>query len=107
MSEKSIEAPAWALERLTQLRQVEEVLGNIPKSKDWKSDYLENVQKKVAVDQSHPISEETAEHLFQKIVKALSAEKYSVNEITEIINNKMRYPDGLPYCDLTDVEECL
>ena len=91
--------PSWAHEQIEYLKQVEIHLGNIPKTSNWESQHISDVSKKLFEQECSTITEETSEFLFAKIVKGLFAEKYVPSDIADMINDRIRYKGGPPYCD--------
>ena len=61
---------------LSQLRQVEIILGNVPKAIEWQSDLLKDVNKKIFAEQAGPISDEHSELLFSRVARGLVKEAF-------------------------------
>ena len=99
--------PDWAVTMIDQLRQIEIILGNVPKAIEWKSSLLKNVNKKVFAENEGPISEYHAELMFTKIVKGLVEEQFSISEISTFINVRIGYKGGPKYCNENEVSRAL
>ena len=98
--------PKWAIEMIEHLRQMEILLGNLPKEKEWSSQMVDNVFQRSFAVQGQTLSEETAQIVFAKIVKGLHQEGYSTDAITTWLNERLSH-GRLKYCDRSEVEECL
>ncbi len=99
-------ADATITEWITQLRDVEIALGNIPKPNAWDSRLLEKFAQ-ASLDGTRPISDSVADHLFLKISFALKKQGHSTSEIAAMINAVVFYKGGPSYCDASEVEDAL
>ena len=96
--------PSWAHEQIVYLMQVEIFLGNIPKEKNWDSNLVSSISKKLFSQESASINENTSEFLFKRIVKGLKKDNFTAFDIATMINNRISYKGGPPYCDEEHVE---
>jgi len=99
--------PDWAVSTIDQLRQVEIILGNVPKAIEWQSSLLKDVNKKIFVEREGPITEAHSELLFRKIARGLNQEGFSTTDICMFINARIGYVGGPMYCDETEVIDSL
>ena len=99
--------PDWAVTIIDQLRQVEIILGNVPKAIEWQSSMLKDVNKKIFAEQAGPISEEHAELLFGRVARGLVKEGFSKEDICTFINARIGYKGGPKYCDESEVQDAL
>ena len=98
--------PSWIWDLLLQLRRVEEELGHLPPSKEaWRSQDLQKMQRQM--EEWGPSREEHSQILFSRLAKALASQGFSPQESVDLINEKMSYPKGPPYCDLSELKACL
>lgn len=99
--------PDWAITLIDQLRQVEIILGNIPKAIEWQSSMLKDVNKRIDAEQSGPITEEHSELLFGRITRGLIKEGFSATDIATFINARIGYKGGPKYCSEVEINETL
>ena len=99
--------PDWAITVIDQLRQVEIILGNVPKAIEWQSDLLKDVNKKIFAEQAGPISDEHSELLFSRVARGLVKEGFSPDEISVFINARIGYKGGPQYCNADEVKDAL
>ena len=99
--------PDWAQVMIDQLLQVEIFLGNIPKSLEWSSERIEQVQRKLYSDEKGTMTDEVAEILFQRICKGLKVDNFSDLEIADFVNSRVAYKGGPKYCNESDIKEAL
>lgn len=102
-----IQCPDWSKVMIDQLLQVEIFLGNIPKSLEWSSERLEQVQRKLYSEEKGTITEEVAEILFRRIAKGLKSEGFSEVDIAQFINDRVGFKGGPKYCNAVDISEAL
>ena len=100
--------PEWAAEMIDQLRQVEILLGNLPKvGATWQSDFAAKLIQRSVLATDEVFDEAKADLVFNRIVNKLSDEDYTVTEIVGFINLRLAYEQGPPYCDADEVIEAL
>jgi hypothetical protein len=99
--------PDWAITIIDQLRQVEIILGNVPKAIEWQSSLLKNVNKKILAEHAGPISEELSEMLFSRVARGLVKEGFSPDDIAMFINARIGYKGGPNYCSSEEVKDAL
>ena len=95
--------PEWAQVMIDQLLQVEIFLGNIPKVLEWSSERVDAIQRKVYADEKGAITEEVSELLFSRIVKGLTMEGFSPDQIIQYVNLRIGYKGGPKYCGSDDL----
>lgn len=99
--------PPWASELISQLKDIEIRLGNIPKNLSWKSEHLKDISRRGFSSDDLVADEEQTERLYKKIVKSLSQDGYSSEDISNFINNRIGYKGGPAYTSPQEVElEC-
>ncbi len=99
--------PAFAAKMIDQLREVEIILGNIPKALDWRSEHVEAVEKSVFGEDESVFSEYHTEVIFSNIVNKLSGEGFEAEDIMGFINRRIGYKGGPKYCNLDEVREAV
>lgn len=97
--------PKWAEDAIDQLRQVEIVLGHLPKGDSHLSTRLKQLMDKLESEAA--ITEETSEFLFRRIARGLHSAGLSAEEIADAINRVVNYPGGPKYCDSSEVSDAL
>ena len=99
--------PDWAITMIDQLRQVEIILGHVPKAIEWQSQMLKDVNKKILAEQAGPISDEHSELLFGRVSRGLIKEGFTAAEICTFMNARIGYKGGPKYCDESEVQDAL
>ncbi|MBC62685.1 MAG: hypothetical protein CMP11_09565 [Zetaproteobacteria bacterium] len=100
-------APQWASTLIDQLKEIEIFLGNIPREKNWQSDYAKKVLNKILNEERPVLTDAHTQTVFNKIVKDLSHEGYGPDNIANFINSGISYEGGPPYCNEAEVREAL
>ena len=95
--------PAWAIEQIMALYQLEVSQGHIPSSPEWRSNFVEEVHSRVFSGSSENQDSQATEILFDRIVRGLAADKFSPEEIMLFVNNRIGYAGGPKYCNLEEV----
>lgn len=108
MDIKEDNCPSWAHEQLVKLKSLEISLGHIPPHSAFNSQVVsEALDRLFADDYFDNMDEAATEILFAKIVKNLIKEGFTAENIVKIINARVGYPGGPPYCDVSHIEEAL
>jgi hypothetical protein len=82
-------------------------LGNVPASREWRSNFVTEVQDRIFNKLGEGIDAQATEILFGRIVKGLAADRFSPEEILALINARIGYAGGPPYCNLDEVSAAL
>jgi len=95
--------PDWADKLIECLRLIEVHLGNIPNNSDWQDKNIKSLVSHL-FDVDHQLLDESkAQFLFKKIVTKLAKEKFTPEEITHFINQRIYMEIGPPYCSQKEV----
>jgi hypothetical protein len=99
--------PIWAKEMISQLRQVEIYLGNVPKTLSWKSEHLNEVTQKIFSEDAPIFDENKAHWIYKRIATGLSKENFSPEQIAQFFNRRIGYDGGPQYTNHQEVQEVL
>lgn len=99
--------PEWAEDLIAKLREVEILLGNIPESLSWKSEYLHKVNQRAFAKDEAVFDDKKAEFIYQRIVRGLADAKFTSAQIASMINARIGYKGGPSYTNEQEVEEAI
>ena len=101
------ECPPWAEELIEYLRQVEVFLGTIPDRPNWKDERVKKLVNRVTKEEVPVFDEHKLNLLMKKIVFKLTDAGFSVQEIADMINERIKLENGPKYCSAEEVKEYL
>lgn len=99
--------PDWAETMLSQLLSLEVKLGNLPDDPKWQTRSGSDLLRSLESDDLIQVSDEIVDTTFCEIVRKLVAEDFTVRSIVNIINARVGYEGGPPYCNEEEVKEAL
>ncbi len=99
--------PPWAEELIEYLRQVEVFMGTIPDKPNWRDESVKKLASELSSEEIPTFDEHKLNHLSKKIVIKLHEANFSIEEITDFINERIKIEPGPPYCSVEEMQEYL
>ena len=99
--------PIWAEEQIEYLRRVEVYMGTIPDKPNWRDDSVKSLVDNLTTEEAPVFDEHKLNYLFKKIVVKLTEEKFSPEEITGFLNERIKLDYGPPYCSVEEIKDFL
>jgi hypothetical protein len=96
--------PVFVERMIDQLREVEIILGNVPKALEWRSEHVAAISKSVIEEVTTTFTNHHTEIMFDRIVHRLRQDGFAADAIMGFINARIGYKGGPQYCSLEEVE---
>ena len=93
--------PKWANDLILQLRLLEERLGNLKGSEQWRKADLEELLERVSQDVH--LDDGATDQIFSRIVNGLREEGFADGKVAAMINARIPCPGNLTYCNAEEV----